>query len=213
MDYRFNYDFLGEFLQRNHLNKLDVLKVLGTQDYTTVNRWLQKVNPIATETILRLCNTFGLPLSVFFYDLDTPRPITIGNPPAGATTTAIGGYNTGKRNTTDPQAKEKMRRVWPDDTDDAPMTAKTEESVTDDVQLIKLQLDYERRINTLQEEHKKEIDALRAEYVRKSREQKTTDKEMTDSLRQEITFLRSLVKKDGYTLPGDAYASDYTNIK
>lgn len=212
MNYRFNYDFFGTFLERNHLNKLDILRVLGTQDYTTVNRWLQKANPIATETILRLCNTFDLPLSVFFYDLDTPRPITIGNPPAGATITAAGGYNTGKRNTTDPQAKEKMRRVWPDDTD-APMTAKTEESVTDDVRLIKLQLDYEKRINALQEEHKRQMEVLREEYTRKSREQKTANKEMTDTLRQEITFLRSLVKKNGYTLPGDAYASDYTSVK
>lgn len=213
MDYRFNYDFLGTFLQKNHLNKLDVLKVLGTQDYTTVNRWLQKVNPIATETILRLCNTFGLPLSVFFYDLDTPRPITIGNPPAGATITAVGGYNSGKRNTTDPQAKEKLRCIWPDDTDDAPLTGEKVESVTDDLRLVKLQLDYERRINALQEEHKRQMEALREEYARKSNEQKTANKEMTDTLRQEITFLRSLVKKNGYTLPGDAYAGDCASIK
>ena len=213
MNYRFNYDFFETFIQKNHLRQKDILEALGTKDYSTVKRWIYKTNPIATETILRLCNTYGLPLSVFFYDLDEPRPITIGNPGEGATLLAVGGYDNAK-NATDPAPLFRKAVKWPVATTPVLTEAsakKKSEALTDDLRIVKIKLEYEQRINKLQSEHQAELKAVRDEYAKKGNEQKTVNKDIVEALRREVALLRDLIKKKdtGYTFDGEGFAPNY----
>ena len=68
MEYRYNYNFLLQWLEVNQKTKKDVLRALGTKDYGSVKKWMEGSLPMHVEAILRLCNTFSIPIGAFFYD-------------------------------------------------------------------------------------------------------------------------------------------------
>lgn len=70
MDYRFNYGFLSKYIKEFHLSKRDVLSALGTQDYTSLNRWIKGETPLHVNAMLRFCNYYNVPLKNFFFDYD-----------------------------------------------------------------------------------------------------------------------------------------------
>ena len=68
MEYRYNYNFLLQWMEVNQKTKKDVLRALGTKDYGSVKKWMEGSTPMHVEAILRLCNTFSIPIGAFFYD-------------------------------------------------------------------------------------------------------------------------------------------------
>lgn len=68
MEYRYNYNFLLQWMEVNQKTKKDVLRALGTKDYGSVKKWMEGSIPMHVEAILRLCNTFSIPIGAFFYD-------------------------------------------------------------------------------------------------------------------------------------------------
>ena len=68
MEYRYNYNFLIQWMEVNQKTKKDVLRALGTKDYGSVKKWMEGSIPMHVEAILRLCNTFSIPIGAFFYD-------------------------------------------------------------------------------------------------------------------------------------------------
>ena len=68
MEYRYNYNFLLQWMEVNQKTKKDVLRALGTKDYGSVKKWMEGSLPMHVEAILRLCNTFSIPIGAFFYD-------------------------------------------------------------------------------------------------------------------------------------------------
>jgi hypothetical protein len=55
-------------MEVNQKTKKDVLRALGTKDYGSVKKWMEGSIPMHVEAILRLCNTFSIPIGAFFYD-------------------------------------------------------------------------------------------------------------------------------------------------
>jgi len=68
MEYRYNYNFLLQWMEVNQKTKKDVLRALGTKDYGSIRKWMEGSIPVHVEAILRLCNTFSIPIGAFFYD-------------------------------------------------------------------------------------------------------------------------------------------------
>lgn len=68
MEYRYNYNFLLQWMEVNQKTKKDVLRSLDTKDYGSVKKWMEGSLPMHVEAILRLCNTFSIPIGAFFYD-------------------------------------------------------------------------------------------------------------------------------------------------
>lgn len=66
MEYRYNYNFLLQWMEFNQKTKKDVLRSLGTKDYGSVKKWMEGSLPMHVEAILRLCNTFSIPIGAFF---------------------------------------------------------------------------------------------------------------------------------------------------
>ncbi len=68
MDYKFNFDFLPKWMKENRKTRKDVLKVLGNQDYKTLNRWLDGIEPMHIKAMLKFCNYYNINLGCFFTD-------------------------------------------------------------------------------------------------------------------------------------------------
>lgn len=86
MDLSYNYRALRDFMLDNHLAKKDLLEAIGCQDYVSLNKWLSGQVPLHITAMLRFCNYYQVPLSMFFIDHaamdpDTPRTAEIIPPP------------------------------------------------------------------------------------------------------------------------------------
>lgn len=82
MDLSYNYRALRDFMLDNHLAKKDLLEAIGCQDYVSLNKWLSGQVPLHITAMLRFCNYYQVPLSMFFIDHpamdpDTPRPAEV----------------------------------------------------------------------------------------------------------------------------------------
>ena len=56
-EYRYNYNFIQQWMRVNQITKKEVLDALGIKDYASLNRWINGEYPIHIDAMLRLCNT------------------------------------------------------------------------------------------------------------------------------------------------------------
>lgn len=77
MNYRFNYSFFREWLDANNMQRSEVLSELKLLDYKLINRWYSGESIISIEYLIRLCNTYSIPLGKFFIDLDEEQHLTV----------------------------------------------------------------------------------------------------------------------------------------
>lgn len=68
---KYNAFFLEAWMRRRGLQRKDILGVLGTKDYATLNKYCAGTTTPSIDHILRICNHYDLPLSSFFYDADS----------------------------------------------------------------------------------------------------------------------------------------------
>lgn len=226
MDLRYNYGFFSRFISENRINKKDILDALGTKDYTTLNRWIEGLNPIATETILRLCNTYDIPLSSFFCNMEGPITMRIEAPEnENMQLLANGGYDSARRNTTDPRPTCKVTVKWPVNNSEAGAmesrtgTEKTSAAtpaknisrdVNTELEIMRVKLQCEERVNRIKDECEKRVQEVKSDYAQRVSERREDNKGIVEMLQQEIKFLRDLLKKNsiGYTLPENGYVAD-----
>lgn len=79
MMYSYNYAALRNFIEDNKLQKKDVLKALGTNDYVTLNKWIEGEVPMHITAMMRFCNYYQWPLENFFLDDDQMLRFNIDN--------------------------------------------------------------------------------------------------------------------------------------
>lgn len=205
-DYRFNFGFLSEWMHENNMNKRDVLNAIGSKDYAGLNGWIAGERPMHIEAILRLCNTYNIPLGCWFFDnnaradIEPPRPgkddrtesLSDKKRGRGLRATPISVSATFNEDSRIPPARQAAPSV-------------IEVPVTDEVKTLQMQLDYERKINDLKDRHNERIDELRRNY-----EQKLSSRDaMVESQQQEILTLRKELREHkGYGYGGTMVAED-----
>lgn len=92
MDYRFNYRFLKDWMEVNDFNARDLLNSLGTQNHRSANAWINGERIMPVSILLRICNTFQIPLESFFFQLDDTPAQIIRHPKEGDQSEPKGGY-------------------------------------------------------------------------------------------------------------------------
>lgn len=213
MNLRYNYSFLPEFLRRNNIMKRDLLNAVGTNDYITLNRWLGMQTAVGTEMMLRLCNTFNIAPSCFFVDLDAPHTMHIAMPTPDTQTEPDGGYNSNRRTTWNPAPLMKQRVLWPPTSEGERKQEEKPLPVSEDIALLRMQAEYEKRINQLNEQHAERERELKAEYLERLRETKDKNAELVSTLKAQVTFLQDMLKKDTRSSAAyrteDGLVSDY----
>lgn len=66
----YKYNFLRQFIEVKNLSKKQILEVLGSTDYYTLNQWLSGRVPVHMNGIILLCNHFNIGLENFVVDFD-----------------------------------------------------------------------------------------------------------------------------------------------
>lgn len=71
-NYRFNYSFLAAWQRANRgiISRDQILDALGNHNKSSFASWKRGDNPLPIESLLRLCNTFDIPLEKWFFDND-----------------------------------------------------------------------------------------------------------------------------------------------
>lgn len=194
MDYRYNFRFLDLWMARNNINMKQVLEAFGTQDFRSMNDWRDGKRALPLGMLLRLCNTFQIPLEQFFFDLDGTAAQGIRKPTDGDQTEPTGGYpkdNERKnRQGIDPKAKFRQPTEMPeeyplmtdatstthDDTPTPPAT-KTDDKprlLTDTVEVLQMKIAHQQEVMSLQQSAREREDGIRSEFVK--RNEKLRDK-------------------------------------
>lgn len=164
-DYRFNYGFLKEWMEANKMTKRDVLNALQTKNYNGLNEWIDGIRPMHIEAIIRLCNTFDIPLGCFFFDNNARADIQPAKPNENDQVLPS-NQNMHKRgrgvkeNPISPVAEFHQETKIPDG-----VTLNIEKAaITDDVEKLKIELSYERKINEIKDKYNERINELRKNY-------------------------------------------------
>ena len=71
MKYQYNYSFLGRWMAKNKGITINtILRAIGSTSNNSLRLWEQGKCPMPVTSILRFCNTFQVPISAFFCDID-----------------------------------------------------------------------------------------------------------------------------------------------
>lgn len=71
MRIQYNYSFLGKWMQVNRKISIDtILQAIGTTSNNSLRLWENGKSPMPVTSIMRFCNTFQVPISAFFCDMD-----------------------------------------------------------------------------------------------------------------------------------------------
>ena len=195
-DYRFNFGFLAEWMKLNNKTKRDVLNAIGSKDYSGLNGWIAGERPMHIEAILRLCNTYNIPLGCWFFDNNARPDIEPLRPNdtsltesslqdrkgKGPRTEAIGVVAEFNSDSKIPEAKESD--AHPSGLHDDVGSADTTHS--EEVKMLQVQLKYERQISDIKDQHN-----VQTEEIRRSYEQRLDSRdEIIRSQQEEIMALR-----------------------
>lgn len=101
MDYRYNYKFLAQWMGHNNINRKSILDAVGTRDFDSINAWKDGDRALPVGMLLRICNTFQIPLEAFFIDYDQSPAVAVPYPTADDQTEPNGGF---------PKDKERKNR-------------------------------------------------------------------------------------------------------
>ena len=71
MKYQYNYSFLGRWMAKNKGITINtILRAIGSTSNNSLRLWEHGKCPMPVTSILRFCNTFQVPISAFFCDID-----------------------------------------------------------------------------------------------------------------------------------------------
>lgn len=95
MKYQYNFSFLNEWLNANpEIPKGEILQALGAKSNNRFKAWVRCEGPMPVISMLRFCNTFQVPLSAFFRDVDagTNGAVVPGMPSPNDILEPVQGY-------------------------------------------------------------------------------------------------------------------------
>ena len=95
MRIQYNYSFLRKWMQVNRKISIDtILQAIGTTSNNSLRLWEKGKSPMPVTSIMRFCNTFQVPISAFFYDMDADNenPATYIKPDTNDQFEPDGGY-------------------------------------------------------------------------------------------------------------------------
>ena len=78
-NYRFNYNFLALWQKANKgvISRNEILRGLGTKNTGSLAKWKRGEVAMPIESMLRLCNTFDIDLSNFFFNNEKFSELTL----------------------------------------------------------------------------------------------------------------------------------------
>lgn len=78
-NYRFNYNFLALWQKANKgvISRDEILRGLGTKNTGSLAKWKRGEVAMPIESMLRLCNTFDIDLSNFFFNNEKFSELTL----------------------------------------------------------------------------------------------------------------------------------------
>lgn len=78
-NYRFNYNFLALWQKANRgvISRNEILRGLGTKNTGSLAKWKRDEVAMPIESMLRLCNTFDIDLSNFFFNNEKFSELTL----------------------------------------------------------------------------------------------------------------------------------------
>lgn len=177
MNYRYNYNYLKKWLSANKINKRDILNALETTDYYSLSKWLNGKTQIPLNSLIRLCNTFQIPISMFFYDIDGPSETIFINSGEEYKEREYPTYENSKGGprTLNPQAKFIKETVIPGLPKDdnikqqelptTPIKVECKENKENtEVEILKLKLSHHEEMYKLEQEYKKREDEIRLQF-------------------------------------------------
>lgn len=219
MEYRYNYNFLLQWMEVNKKTKKEVLQALGTQDYPSIKKWVEGTVPMHVEAILRLCNTFNIPIGAFFYDEEQIKKM----PNADIIPASLQPEKT-ERDTVSSKGKgkisgetviEKRTSILPPFVDTVCVSTTNATSTTSNLanpstavlggnmppmqsaesMILKTQLQYERQIRSIEQQHKSEEDKIRRDCQATFDAERNRLMDMIERLQNEVEMLHQ-EKKD-----------------
>ena len=195
MEYRYNYNFLLQWMEVNQKTKKDVLRALGTKDYGSVKKWMEGSLPMHVEAILRLCNTFSIPIGAFFYDEEKIKEM----PNADIILSSLQPDKTGiekyksKGNISSETIIEKRTSIIPpfveilesqrDNEKDHQASQENESKIT------RIQLLYERQLKEIERKHKEEENKIRQECQTRFDAEKKRLMDIIERLTEKISLI------------------------
>lgn len=219
MEYRYNYNFLLQWMEVNKKTKKEVLQALGTQDYPSIKKWVEGTVPMHVEAILRLCNTFSIPIGAFFYDEEQIKKM----PNADIILASLQPEKTerdnisskGKGKISGETVIEKRTSILPPFVDTVCISTTNATSTTSNLtnpstavlggnmppmqsaesMILKTQLQYERQIRSIEQQHKSEEDKIRRDCQATFDAERNRLMDMIERLQNEVKMLHQ-GKKD-----------------
>lgn len=74
MKYQYNYSFLERWMEANpKIANRTILQAIGSSGNSSLDLWIRKKNPMPTNSLLRFCNAFDVPISAFLVDADASQ--------------------------------------------------------------------------------------------------------------------------------------------
>lgn len=169
---KYNENFFKEWKDLNRFSYNEVVRPFGQRDPNKVGRWYQG-QPIGTEDIIKLCNSYNLEVTDFFIEEECEEEYG-----GVKQATALPDYIKERRE------KERERMEQKQNTVQLPADTAT------------LALEYERKINNLLMQHAEEIKGIHDNY----RLQQRDSRSVIDTLQKNIEALSATIAAQQATI-------------
>lgn len=160
-NYCFNYDFLARWQKANKgvISRDDILRGLGTKNKGSLAKWKRGEVPMPIESLLRLCNTFDIDLSNFFFEGGECAELCLSPPEEDAKTEPT-GY--GRKDAPDFHRESMMPYEPPEEE-----SCMASEPEPDDERrhYDRLRKEFERMLQEIQQEHRDSVALLSRSIV------------------------------------------------
>lgn len=192
MDYRYNFRFLDTWMSKNNMKRKDLLAAFGTQDFKSVNQWRDGVRALPLGMLLRMCNTFQIPLEQWFFDYDETPAQPVRKPTSNDRTEPTGGYladnERNNRQGMNPKARFTQASDMPDEyplpteviTSDKKGGSENKESTTpfikedtppllkESMEMLRLKISTQKQIMDIQQRAREHEDSIRSEFMKRN---------------------------------------------
>lgn len=158
-NYRFNYNFLALWQKANKgiISRDEILRGLGTKNTGSLGKWKRGEVAMPIESMLRLCNTFDIDLSNFFFDNERLASFSLRAAMEGDQI-APTGY--GKKDEPDFHRESMNPYDMPDEEEDNGMVAEDIPEETERRHYDRLRKEFERQLDEIRDEHRQQVLSL-----------------------------------------------------
>lgn len=158
-NYRFNYNFLALWQQANRgvISRDEILRGLGTKNTGSLGKWKRGEVAMPIESLLRLCNTFDIDLSNFFFDNEKFAEFQL-HPSGDNDQTDPTGY--GRKDASDFHRESINPYELPEEDDEVGMVAEDIESETERRHYDRIRKEFGQYLSDIQREYSANVAML-----------------------------------------------------